>query len=61
MPTKTADEVVRLALEAQGGLESWQRVAFVTATVDLNGVVWGVSATPTRMRSRPTTGSRRSI
>ena len=40
MPTKTADKVVRQALEAQGGLESWQRVAFVTATVDLNGVVW---------------------
>ena len=40
VPTKTADEVVRLALEAQAGLESWQRVASVTATVDLNGVVW---------------------
>ena len=40
MPTKTADKVVRQALEAQGGLESWQGVAFVTATVDLNGVAW---------------------
>jgi len=66
VPTTAADEVVRQALEAQGGLESWQRVAFVTATVDLNGVVWEAKTRDHPLpryasRSRQATNGRRSL
>jgi hypothetical protein len=34
------NDTVRAALAAHGGLDRWSGVAFVTAQVELDGIVW---------------------